>query len=49
MANFNLYLLNVSKAANGADGMWHVGVALCVGQNPVVNTRMNKSTPPKFI
>ena len=28
--------------------MLHLGVADCVGQKPVVNTRTNKSTPLKF-
>lgn len=47
--NKKSYLLNTSKAFLGAEGMLHLGVALCVGQNPVVSTRTDSSTPAKFV
>lgn len=43
------YRLKMSKAMRGAWGMLHLGVADWVGQNPVVKTRTNRSTPYRFI
>jgi hypothetical protein len=43
------YLLNASNALRGAVGILHFGVALCVGQKPVVRTRTLKSTPCKCV
>lgn len=42
-------LLKASKALWGADGIVHFGVALWVGQNPVVNTLTLKSTPCRLV
>lgn len=42
-------LLKASKADLGIDGILHFGVALCVGQKPVVKTRTLKSTPKRFV
>lgn len=44
----NSYRLKVSNAILGEDGMAHLGVADWVGQNPVVKTRTNISTPCKL-
>ncbi len=43
------YLLKASKAVLGAMGILHFGVAAWVGQNPVVSTRTNRSTPARFV
>lgn len=43
------YLLKTSNALRGAVGMLHLGVALCVGQKPVVSTRTDRSTPCRLV
>lgn len=43
------YTLKVSNAFRGAVGMLHFGVALWVGQKPVVRTLTLRSTPCKDV
>ena len=47
--NYNIHLLKVSKACLGEVGMLQVVVEDWKGQNPVVNTLTNMSTPYKEV